>query len=99
MSPYRWSSSSLTHLPDLIVTVQLHTAVLTSVVPVIKRVVGLRHPVTLRACVGLAWWTGQAGHPDGARTMFTALLPLVEQVFGPDHPETLATRANLDQLA
>jgi hypothetical protein len=60
-----------------------------------ERVLGPDHPDTLRARHNLAYWTGQAGDPAGARDMFAELLPIRERVLGPDHPHTLTTRRNL----
>jgi hypothetical protein len=56
---------------------------------------GPKDPNTLAAGVNLAYWTGEAGDPAGARDQYAALLPVHERVSGPEHPSTLATRANL----
>ena len=50
---------------------------------------------TLNARLSLAYWTGQAGDPAGARDLYAELLPIFERVRGAEHPETLTTRANL----
>jgi hypothetical protein len=43
----------------------------------------------------VAYWTGEAGDPAGARDQLAALLPIFEQVSGPEHPDTLTARSNL----
>jgi hypothetical protein len=39
----------------------------------------------LRARDNLAYWTGAAGDPVGARDQYAALLPIDERVLGPEH--------------
>jgi hypothetical protein len=56
---------------------------------------GPEHPDTLTARHNLAWWTGEAGDPAGARDQLAVLLPIRERVSGPEHPATLTTRRNL----
>jgi hypothetical protein len=60
---------------------------------------GPEHPATLVAREHLAFWTGEAGDPAGARDQFAALLPISERVNGPEHPETLTVRGNLASWA
>ena len=56
---------------------------------------GAEHPDTLAARASLAYWTGAAGDPAGARDQFAALLPARERVLGPEHPASLDARASL----
>ncbi len=56
---------------------------------------GSEHPETLAARAYLAYWTGAAGDPVGARDQYAALLPVRERVLGPEHPNTLTDRAGL----
>jgi hypothetical protein len=63
----------------------------------IRKQIG-EHPSTLEARGNLAYWTGQAGDPAGARDQFASLLPVDERALGPQHPETRAVRNNLAHL-
>jgi hypothetical protein len=63
--------------------------------PVRERVLGPEHPGTLAARSSLAYWTGTAGDPAGARDQFAALLPVLQRVQGPEHPDTLTARSSL----
>jgi len=56
---------------------------------------GPEDPALLTARHDLAFWTGEAGDPAGARDQFAALLPVIEQVHGPEHPRTLSAHADL----
>ena len=56
---------------------------------------GPEHPDTLATRGYLAYNTGLAGDPAGARDQLDALLPIRERVLGAEHPDTLATRDNL----
>ena len=47
---------------------------------------GPADPTTSTAKAGLARWTGEAGHPAGARDQYAALPPIRERVSGPEHP-------------
>jgi hypothetical protein len=49
----------------------------------------------LKARYQLARWTGEAGDPAAARTLFAALLLVRERVSGPEHPDTLTTQSQL----
>ena len=56
---------------------------------------GPEHRDTLTARHQLAYWTGEAGDPAGARDQFASLLPIRERILGPEHPSTLDTRHQL----
>jgi Tetratricopeptide repeat len=56
---------------------------------------GAEHHDSLVARANLAYWTGQAGNPAGARDQFAVLLPIEERVLGPEHRQTLADRGSL----
>ena len=56
---------------------------------------GLEHPKTLIARHNLAYWTGEAGDPAGARDEYAALVPIEERVLGPNDPTVLTTRHEL----
>ncbi len=56
---------------------------------------GLEHRDTLVARANLAYWTGEAGDPAGARDQFATLLPIQERVMGPEDSRTLADRGGL----
>ena len=49
----------------------------------------------LAARFRLAFCTGAAGDPAGARDQLTALLAVMEWVLSPEHPDILSTRASL----
>ena len=63
--------------------------------PVVRRVLGPEHLLTLGVRADLAWSTGEARNPVEARNQFVALLPVVESVLGPEDPLTLNVRAGL----
>ena len=54
-----------------------------------------RAPQHLAARANLAYYTGEAGDPAGARDQYAALPPVRERVLGPEHPDTLAARGSL----
>ena len=56
---------------------------------------GAEDPYTLIVRANLAFWTGRAGDPAGARDQCAALLPVMERIFGPEDTATLSDRANL----
>src|SRR5262249_55166533 len=57
--------------------------------PVLDRVWGPEHRLTLTARRELADWTGLAGAPLQARNICGDLLPVARRSLGPDDPETL----------
>ena len=46
--------------------------------PIKQRVMGAEHPETLATRARLAYWTGEAGNPVGARDQYVPLLPIVK---------------------
>jgi hypothetical protein len=54
--------------------------------PIKQRVMGAEHPETLATRARLAYWTGEAGDPVGARDQYVPLLPIVKRVLGYEHP-------------
>ena len=54
-----------------------------TLLPVMERVLGPGHPLTLSARSNLAGWTGAAGDAAGARDQLAVLLPVRERVLGP----------------
>jgi hypothetical protein len=63
--------------------------------PVLERVLGADHPVTLTTRNNIALWTGQTGEAREALRLFRELLPDRRRVLGADHPDTLTTRHNI----
>ena len=63
--------------------------------PVVKRVLGPEHLLTLKVRDGLAWSTGEARKPVEARDQFAILLSTVKEALGPEDPLTLDVRAGL----
>jgi hypothetical protein len=68
---------------------------LAKVVDARTKMLGVEHPLTLKARHSMAYWTGMAGDAAGARDQLAALLLLQERVLGSEHPETLTARGNL----
>jgi DNA-binding MarR family transcriptional regulator len=57
----------------------------------IRDLVGVDHEAFLRIRGEVAYWTGEAGDPTRALTLYTELLPDRLRILGPDHPDTLTT--------
>ena len=48
-----------------------------ALLPVVERVLGSEHPITLIARANLAYYTAEAGDAAGARNQYAALLPVM----------------------
>ena len=68
------------------------------VLPDLERVLGFRHPNTLKTRGNVAGLTFQCGNPPEALRLFQALLADQEKILGLDHPETRKTRDNIAAL-
>ncbi len=65
------------------------------IVAACEQSLGNEHPSVVAARERLAYRTGTAGDPVGARVQYESLLMLAERILGAEHPDTISIRGNL----